>query len=135
MTKHENWGWLWNLYDLDCVDDQHSHGKSVGKYHMVNRVNWIGEHQSSPNSLILNCLFRVSQLRNPSTCSVEIGGFPQRVASLLVPCSSTAWWGQTFLLCTGACLACKKESQILSCLYWIVFLIHSFSFDENSVKI
>ena len=24
--------------DLDCVDDQHSHGKSVGKYHMVNRV-------------------------------------------------------------------------------------------------
>ena len=26
------------MYDLDCVDDQHSHGKSVGKYHMVNRV-------------------------------------------------------------------------------------------------
>ena len=24
--------------DLDFVDDQHSHGKSVGKYHMVNRV-------------------------------------------------------------------------------------------------
>ena len=26
------------MYDLDCVDDQHSHCKSVGKYHMVNRV-------------------------------------------------------------------------------------------------
>ena len=25
-------------YDLYCVDDQHSHGKSVGKYHMVIRV-------------------------------------------------------------------------------------------------
>ena len=24
------------LYDLGCVDDQHSHGKSVGKYHMDN---------------------------------------------------------------------------------------------------
>ena len=29
------------MYDLDCVGDQHSHGKSVGKYHMVNRVNKI----------------------------------------------------------------------------------------------
>ena len=27
------------MYDVDYVDDQHSHGKSVGKYHMVNRVN------------------------------------------------------------------------------------------------
>ena len=27
-----------HLYDLDCVDDQHSHGKSVGKYLMVIRV-------------------------------------------------------------------------------------------------
>ena len=26
------------MYYGDCVDDQHSHGKSVGKYHMVNRV-------------------------------------------------------------------------------------------------
>ena len=38
-TRHRNCWWLWNLYDLDCVDDQHSHGKSVGKYHMVNRFN------------------------------------------------------------------------------------------------
>ena len=30
--------WICDLYDLDCVDDQHSHGKSVGKYLMVNRV-------------------------------------------------------------------------------------------------
>ena len=26
------------MYDLDCFDNQHSHGKSIGKYHMVNRV-------------------------------------------------------------------------------------------------
>ena len=29
------------MYDLDCVDDQHSHGKSVGKYHMVIRIKAI----------------------------------------------------------------------------------------------
>ena len=29
---------FWNLYDVDCVDDQHSHGKSIGKYHIVNRI-------------------------------------------------------------------------------------------------
>ena len=35
------------MYDVDCVDDQHSHGKSVGKYHMVNRVNEKNVHKSS----------------------------------------------------------------------------------------
>ena len=41
------------MYDLDCVDDQHSLGKSVGKYHMVNRVNgghskihYLGENEN-----------------------------------------------------------------------------------------
>ena len=37
-AEHGKQWWLYNVYDLDCVDDQHSHGKSVGKYHMVNRV-------------------------------------------------------------------------------------------------
>ena len=30
--------WICHLYDLDWVDDQLSHGKSVGKYVMVIRV-------------------------------------------------------------------------------------------------
>ena len=29
-TRHKNSWWICHLYDLDCVDDQHSHGKSVG---------------------------------------------------------------------------------------------------------
>ena len=29
---------IFNVYDLESVDDQHPHGKSVGKYLMVNRV-------------------------------------------------------------------------------------------------
>ena len=93
---------------------------NISFVHICN--NWIGEHQSSPNSLILNCLFRVSQLRNPSTCSVEIGGFPQRVAVLQALYSNIAWWGQTFLLCTGACLvdlesngSHQSETNALNC--------------------
>ena len=31
--------WICHLYDLDWIDDQHSHGKSVGKYLMVIRIN------------------------------------------------------------------------------------------------
>ena len=26
------------MYDLDCVDEYHFHGRSIGKYLMVNRV-------------------------------------------------------------------------------------------------
>ena len=36
----ENW-WICNLYDLECVDDQQSNGKSVWKYLMGNRLNQI----------------------------------------------------------------------------------------------
>ena len=38
MTRHRVSGWICDLYDLDCVNDQHSHGQSVGKYLMVIRV-------------------------------------------------------------------------------------------------
>ena len=37
-TTHREVIWICHLYDLDWVDDQYSHGKSVGKYHMVIRV-------------------------------------------------------------------------------------------------
>ena len=39
QTRHGNIKWIFHLYDLDCVNDQHSHGISDGKYFLVIWVN------------------------------------------------------------------------------------------------
>ena len=52
------------MYDLDCVDDQHSNGKSVGKYHMVIRVK-VADQENAATISICSMNLRRLVLQRP----------------------------------------------------------------------
>ena len=67
-TRHRELWWICDLYELDCVYDQHSHGKSVGKYLMINKINMVCKillkkyhNQSNPKLISSYTIFEIKE--------------------------------------------------------------------------